>query len=77
VRGSLLQLVDLRPDILSAALAELDLVLHGLLDVVHIVVDHGQGDAHGQNGDDREGHGRVGHETIGLDTMLKIHDEGG
>ena len=41
-------------------------MLHGSLDVVDVVVDHWQGDAHSQNGDDREGHGRVGHEAVSL-----------
>ena len=41
-------------------------MLHALLDVMDVVVDHRQGDAHGQNGDDREGHGRVGHKAVGL-----------
>jgi len=40
------QVADLAPDVLGGALAELHLVLHLVSDVAHIVVHHGQRDAH-------------------------------
>jgi hypothetical protein len=35
-------------------------------------VEHGQGEAHRDERDDREGDGRVGHEAVGLDSVLVV-----
>jgi len=67
-----LEVVDLRPDVLGGALALAQLAVHGVADVLHILVEHGQGEAHRDEGDDREGDGRVGHEAIGLDPVLVV-----
>jgi len=67
-----LQVVDLRPDVLGGALALAELSVHGVAHVLHILVEHGQGEAHGDERDDREGDGRVGHEAVGLDPVLVV-----
>lgn len=58
-------MVDLGPDILRRTLAELKFVLHLHAHMLDVVEDDGKGEADGQDGDDREGHRRIGDELIG------------
>jgi hypothetical protein len=44
--------------------------------MVNIVVDHGQRDEDGENSDQREGHGRVGHEAVGLLSSVGLEHVG-
>ncbi|GMR60832.1 hypothetical protein PMAYCL1PPCAC_31027, partial [Pristionchus mayeri] len=73
--GKGLQMVDLRPDILGRSLAEGDLVAHGSLDMVHVVVDEREGDADRDDCHYRESYSRIGHEPIGLDPGFQIHPD--
>uniref|UniRef100_A0A1I7W7Q8 SP-RING-type domain-containing protein n=1 Tax=Heterorhabditis bacteriophora TaxID=37862 RepID=A0A1I7W7Q8_HETBA len=45
-----------------------DLTVHTLLYVVHVVVHHREGDADGEDGHNGEGDSRIGHEAISLDS---------
>jgi len=62
-------------DILGGSLAEVDLMVHLPAHMVHIVVDHGEGDRYGKDRDDAEGNGRIGHEFIGLYAAVGFHCE--
>jgi hypothetical protein len=44
-----------------------------LLDMVYIVVYHGEGDADAEDGNQRKGDGRVGHELVGLFPVIGFH----
>lgn len=55
-------------------LAEVDLIVNLTLHVVHVIVDHWKGDEHRYNGHYGEGDGGVGHEAVGFDTSIQIHD---
>lgn len=48
-------------------------MVHLSADVVDVVVDHGEGHNDGENSDDREGHGRVGHEFVGPHAAVRLH----
>ena len=68
-----LHVVDFDVDILSGSLAEADLVVHLTTHMVHVVVDHGEGDENRKNCHNREGNCRVGNEFVGLQTAVLLH----
>ncbi|KAK6019899.1 hypothetical protein OSTOST_14457 [Ostertagia ostertagi] len=70
-----LEVVDFAPDVLGGFLAEADLIVHGPLDVMDIVVDHRQRDADRKDCDHREGDRRIGDEAVSLDAVLEVHAE--
>lgn len=54
-------------------LAEVHLVVHLSLHMMHIVVNHRQRGAYRNDGDHRKANGRIGDEAIGLYAVLQIH----
>ena len=53
-------------------LAELNFVSHGSAHVVDVVVDHWESDADGEDCNHGEGHSRVGHKAVRLQTALDV-----
>jgi len=64
---------NFRPDVFGGALAEGDLVVHLVADLVHVVVHHGKRHANGENGYYGKSDGRIGHEPVGLDPVFGFH----
>lgn len=50
-----------------------DLGVHLLAHMAHVAVDHGQGDAHGEDGHHGEGDGGERDEAICLQPALQVH----
>jgi hypothetical protein len=69
-RGSGAVFVHLHHDVAGRHLAELHLVVDLGVHMVHVVVDHGQRDEHGQDRHQREGDCRIGNEAVGLLTSV-------
>jgi hypothetical protein len=68
-----LHVVDFNVDVLSGALAEVNLVLHLPSDMVNIIIDHWQGNYNGQHGNNTEGNSGIGNKFVGLDTAVGLH----
>lgn len=62
-----------RSETLKTHRAVIQLSAHVPPDVVHVVVDHWQGDADREHGDHREGDRGVGHDPVSPDAVVELH----